>query len=450
MSKNAGAATAHTQPQCLASIEADLENGLFPARVYNDREIHELEMRRIFMRCWVYIGHETEIPNPGDYASRTIGEDPFIFVRGEDGKIRVLFNGCTHRGGQVCLGEMGNTRQFICPLHGWSFKTDGSLEGVPSRSEGYRKLDFKKWGLIPAPHVANYHGLVFANLDPDAMPFEQYLGKFKWYLDTQILLTKNGMEVLGEPHRWVVNCNWKSGAENFTGDSSHTPMTHRSVLSLQVVNPATANAPGKKHGMHVHDLDGHAISLRMLEPGNTVFWDYPEEVTRHFGTHHVSSEQLEFARRAVLHDATLFPNFSFIHIGLSDSEDRPPAGFLTIRVWQPAGPSKTEIWSWILAPKEASPEYKRRAYQVGMSSFSPSGSFEQDDVVLWPMIARTGGTRFADKIGMKYNFQMGLGDMGVTPPMKDFPGPGEVIPTQVGECGPRSFHESWYHWMKQE
>ncbi len=447
---NSAATQKKALPDCLAEIEDDLKQGLLPAQIYNNREVYELEMRRVFARCWVYIGHETEIPNPGDYASRMIGEDPFIFVRGEDGVVRVLFNSCRHRGGQVCLDESGNTRQFVCPLHGWSFKTTGELDGVPAKNEGYRTLDMKKWGLIPAPHVANYHGLVFASLDPDAVPLEEYLGKFRWYLDIQLLLSKGGMEVLGEPHRWVVNADWKSGAENFTGDSSHTPMTHRSILGLNIINPAVANSPNKKHGLHVHDCDGHSISIRQLEPGKTAFWDYPEEVTRHFGTHSLNQDQVDLAARGLVHDGTVFPNFSFIHISVSDSEEKPPAGFLSLRVWQPKGPGKMEIWSWILAPKEASDAYKRRAYRVGMSSFSPSGSFEQDDVVLWPMIARSGATVFAEKVRMKYNFQMGLGDMGSTPPMTDFPGPGEAMPTAVGECGPRTFHESWHHWMTRD
>ncbi|MSQ72658.1 MAG: ring-hydroxylating oxygenase subunit alpha [Betaproteobacteria bacterium] len=446
--KSAG--THEALPDFLADMEEDLKQGLLPAQIYNNQRVYELEKRRIFARCWVYIGHETEIPDPGDYAVRMIGEDPFIFVRDDEGVIRVLFNGCRHRGGRVCLDDMGNAKAFVCPLHGWSYRNSGQLDGVPAKNEGYRKLDLAKWGLIPAPHVASYHGLVFASLDPEAAPLAQYLGKFRWYLDIQLLLTRGGMEVLGEPHRWVVNANWKSGAENFTGDSSHTPMTHRSILSLKIVNPAVANAPNKKHGLHVHDCDGHAISIRQLEPGQSAFWDYPEEVTRHIGTHHLNEAQVDLARRGLVHDGTVFPNFSFIHLGLSDSEEKPPAGFLSIRVWQPKGPGKMEIWSWILAPKEAPESYKRRAYQVAMSSFSPSGSFEQDDVVLWPMIARTAATVFADKVGMKFNFQMGLDDMGSVPPLTDFPGPGVAVPTSVGECGPRTFHDSWYAWMKKE
>lgn len=427
----------------LANMEYDLEKGLLPIRVFNNREIYELELRRIFARSWVFIGHETELPNNGDYALRYIGEDPFIFVRDDTGVIRVLFNSCRHRGVQVCRAEMGNASQFTCPYHGWTYSNSGALLAVPAKKQGYRDLNLSEWGLMPAPHVTNYHGLVFANLDPNAVPFEQHLGSYKWYLDIQLLLAKGGMEVVGEPHRWQVDANWKQGAENFCGDSSHTQMTHQSALQAGMVGIAAAGAPGKAHGLHIHDCDGHAISTRVMPEGHSVFWYYPEEVTRHFTADRLSKEQFEFARRSVVHDGTVFPNFSFLQMGLTDNLDKSPAGFLTIRIWQPKGPGTTEIWNWILAPKQASDAYKQRAYEVGMSSFSPSGSFEQDDVAVWRGIARSARTVFAELNNIKLNYQMGLGSMGDTESLRDWPGPGKAVPSNAGEGGLRTFHRSW-------
>ena len=92
--------------------------------------------------------------------------------------------------------------------------------------------------MFSAAKIATYCGLVFATLDPDAVPFEEYLGRYRWYLDIQLKLTPGGMEVLGEPHRWVVDANWKQGAENFCGDSSHTQMTHRSAIEAGLVDAA--------------------------------------------------------------------------------------------------------------------------------------------------------------------------------------------------------------------
>jgi hypothetical protein len=100
-----------------------------------------------------------------------------------------------------------------------------------------------------------------------------------------------------------------------------------------------------------------------------------------------------------------------------------------------------------LAPKEASPEYKRRAYRLGMSSFSPSGSFEQDDVAIWPGIARTAASVFAETHDMKFNYQMGLGENFDVAPLADWPGPGVAIPSNAGEGGLRGFHWTWYRQM---
>jgi phenylpropionate dioxygenase-like ring-hydroxylating dioxygenase large terminal subunit len=422
----------------------DLDQGLVPLRIFNNPEIYALELRRIFARCWVYIGHESEIPNPGDYAVRTIGEDPFIFLRDDDGVVRVLLNSCRHRGAQICRAEMGNRREFVCPFHGWTYKNNGQLIGVPARSQGYRVLNTADWGLFPAPHIASYCGLVFANLDPDAVPFEQYLGKYRWYLDIQFKLSKGGMEVIGEPHRWLVDANWKQGAENFCGDSSHTQATHKSAMEVGIVRDAAAGAPGKAFGLHVHECDGHAISIRQVRRGESAFWDYPEEVTRHFAPGALNETQFDLARRALVHNGTVFPNFSFLHFGLTDSPDKPPAGYLSLRVWQPRGPGRMEIWNWILAPKEASKAYKRRAYQVGMSSFGPSGSFEQDDVAVWSGTARSAGMVFAEMNNLKCNYQMGLGAMGDVAPLADWPGPGHAVPSNAGEGGLRTFHRNWY------
>lgn len=433
-------------PDFLADMGGDLERGLVPLRIFNNREIYDLELRRIFANSWVFIGHESEIPNPGDFATRNIGEDPFIFLRDNAGVIRVFLNACRHRGAQICRVEMGNAKGFTCPFHGWAYKNNGELDGVPAPRAGYRELKLEEWGLFAAPHVTSYCGLVFANLDPNAIPFDDYVGRYRWYLDIQFKLSKDGMEVIGEPHRWLVDANWKQGAENFCGDSSHTQMTHKSALEIGIVRSAAAGAPGKNYGLHVHDIDGHAISIRQM-PGETVFWDYPEEVTRHFTTEQLNQDQFDLAKRSLVHNGTVFPNFSFLHLGLSDSPDKAAAGFLSLRVWQPKGPGSMEIWNWILAPKEASDAYKRRAYRVGMSSFSPSGSFEQDDVTVWPGIARSASTVFAEMNNVKLNYQMGFGNMADVEPLRDWVGPGTAVSSNAGEGGLRTFHKTWFERM---
>jgi hypothetical protein len=97
-----------------------------------------------------------------------------------------------------------------------------------------------------------------------------------------------------------------------------------------------------------------------------------------------------------------------------------------------------------MAPKEASDEYKRRAYQVGMSSFGPSGSFEQDDVAVWPGVARSASTVFAEINNVKLNYQMGMGDMGDSTPIANWEGPGVAVQSNAGEGGLRTFHKTWF------
>ena len=120
-------------PEFLSGMGEDLKRGLVPLRVFNNREIHELELRRIFARSWVFVAHQTESPNPGDFVTRPIGEDPFICVR--DDEANQCAQQLSHRGAQLCRVEMGNTRGFTCPFHGWSHKTNGELVGVPARRQ---------------------------------------------------------------------------------------------------------------------------------------------------------------------------------------------------------------------------------------------------------------------------------------------------------------------------
>ena len=101
----------------LSSIVSQVRRGMVPAHVYGDPEIFALERDRLFTRSWVFVAHESEIPDPGDYVVRRVLADSFIVARDEAGVIRVMFNMCLHRGMQVCRAEMGNASHFRCPYH---------------------------------------------------------------------------------------------------------------------------------------------------------------------------------------------------------------------------------------------------------------------------------------------------------------------------------------------
>ncbi|MHB1090733.1 MAG: aromatic ring-hydroxylating oxygenase subunit alpha [Ilumatobacteraceae bacterium] len=431
----------------LERAAAGLETGLVPAEIFGDVDVHQLERERIFARCWVFIGHESEIPKQGDFRVRSIAGDSFIMVRGADNQVRVLFNACRHRGSTVCRTDAGNASTFRCPYHAWTYSNEGNLLAVPARQTAYQDLNLSEWGLLAAPRVATYRELVFACLDSEAPDLETYLGRFRWYLDIQLGLTEGGMEILGEPHRWIVNADWKSGAENFTGDSSHTQMTHRSLLRLGLVGEAAAGRVSSAHGIHVNNCDGHAISIRALTGDDESWFSYPPDLRQAIANGPLTSDQIELVKRGVVHDGTVFPNFSFIHIGGTIDRTREPAGYLSLRLWQPLGPGRMEIWNWLLVPREATPEYRELAYRAGMATFSPSGNFEQDDTDVWSGIAQTASSLFVRTRDVRFNYQMGMPGMSDVKPMADWPGPGTAWPSNAGESGLRSFHRRWVEQM---
>jgi 3-phenylpropionate/trans-cinnamate dioxygenase subunit alpha len=109
----------------------NIDEGLVSRKIFFDPEVYQLELERIFARSWLFLGHESQIPEPGDHMTAYMGEDPVIIVRGDDGKIRGFLNSCRHRGMKVCRADRGNARQFTCSFHGWTYGNRGELKGVP-------------------------------------------------------------------------------------------------------------------------------------------------------------------------------------------------------------------------------------------------------------------------------------------------------------------------------
>src|SRR5881275_951414 len=210
----------------------DTKTGQISREIFVNEQIYAEEQEKIFARAWLFIGHESQIPSPGDYAAARMGEEAVILCRDRAGEVHVFLNSCRHRGMKVCRYDEGNTAVFTCPYHGWSYGTDGRLVGVPFFREAYHStLDRSQWGLVEVAQLARYKGSVWATWDPAAPPFLEYLGDFTRYLDLTLDGwdgSEGGSEVLGGVQKWLIPCNWKFPAENFSGDSYHN-ISHRSV-----------------------------------------------------------------------------------------------------------------------------------------------------------------------------------------------------------------------------
>lgn len=418
--------------------------GEVPRRIHNDPEIHQLELERVFGRSWVLVGHKSEIPEPGDYAKRYIGDSPFIFVRDEHGEIRVLFDSCQHRGTTVVRAEQGNTTHFRCPYHNWTYKNTGELVGVPRKNQCFKELDTCELSLVPAQGVGTYEGLVFATLSEDAPPFEEYLGEFAWYLDLVFKSIDGGLEVVGEPIRWEIDTNWKIGADNFTGDSYHTPATHQSTLDLNVFPPELSGERSERSGVDITHCSGHSGMIAYFDdqkaPG------LPAEL---YTAEHLSDSQADLAEGLFDFVGTIFPNCSVLQGTLTpDPENREVTMFVNVRKWRPIGPDRTEIWNWILVPQAASESFKDRAYDAGISTFSVSGNFEVDDFAVWDGIAEAAGSTFTKLNDLQANYQMNMGEMGDAKDISaEWPGPGTVIDSNFEDGTQRSFYDSWHKAM---
>jgi len=439
--------------QLVDQVERDVEHGLLPLRVFHDAELHAHELDRIFMRAWVYVGHESEIPARGDYAQRYVAGDAFIFVRGEDGVVRVLFDSCRHRGALVCRADRGNASHFRCPYHGWSYKNTGEMVGAPFFRAAYGgELQREQWGLHQAARVESVHGFVFASLDPAAPSLDDYLGDMRWYFDVIWGMATEGWDVVGDPQRFIIPANWKAAADNFSGDDYHTFYLHRSTVETGVIEAPSGDPAEYQNGYHVQVGNGHGLSCFLAPEGldDFGFLGYPPELWSRFSADAIGEEAFAAARRLSGCVGTVFPNFSFLSFPFAWSREGEAVASMTVRVWQPLGPGEIEVWNWVLSPKGVPAEFREQTYRATMATFSASGMLEQDDAEPWIAMSRSARSNYARKLDMKLNYQMGLTGAGASKRTDDFPGPGVAYFPVFEEGVHRGFHRRWAQFMRSD
>jgi len=199
------------------------------ASLYTDPQVFDDEMERIFHRGWVFVGHASEIPRPGDYITRVVGTEPVIMVRAGDGEISVLVNRCRHRGTMVCPADRGHARTLTCPYHGWTYDLRGDLLGVPYPG-GYSSLDKSAHGLPRAPRVSAYRGFVFASLAAAGISLAEHLGPATRLIDRSCDLSPVGeVELTAGWVRHRCAANWKMLPEN-DSDGYHLGFVHMALF----------------------------------------------------------------------------------------------------------------------------------------------------------------------------------------------------------------------------
>lgn len=247
----------------LGRKDAELVNHQWPADalhyipdwVYTSQQVHDLELDKIFRgRSWNYVALEAEIPNPGDYKRSYVGSTPVVVSRAEDRSINVFENRCAHRGAEFCRHSQGNTKEFVCPYHQWSYDLKGNLQGVPfkrgvNRAGGMPK-DFRNedHGLLKL-NVTTRNGVIFASYSDDVEDLETYLTP-DILKDFDIVFNGKPLKVLGY-YKNELPCNWKMYHENLK-DPYHATLLHSFlvVFGLLVAGNESAMIADPVHGRH--------------------------------------------------------------------------------------------------------------------------------------------------------------------------------------------------------
>jgi phenylpropionate dioxygenase-like ring-hydroxylating dioxygenase large terminal subunit len=358
--------------------------------VYVSEEVFQLEMEHMFPNSWVYVGHDSQVPNAGDYFGTTIGTQPVLLVRHTDGKVHVLHNRCPHKGTRITSETCGNTGKFFrCPYHAWSFKTDGSLLAIPLK-KGYENTGFEQShaapGMAPVRHIRNYRGFVFAKINDGGLDFEEFFGESLSSFDNMVDRSPVGqLKVAGGVLRYMHNCNWKMLVENQT-DTCHPMVAHESSAGTAVEVWKKA-PPGTRKPMAVEIIAPFMSPYEFFENMGIRIWDNGHG---HTGVHHsihsdysavpgyfdkMTAAYGEARAKAILdenrHNTVYFPNIMI----------KGPIQLL--RHFKPIAANKTLVESWTFQLVDAPDMLLERTLMYNRLINAPTSIVGHDDLEMY-------------------------------------------------------------------
>lgn len=345
---------------------------------YLDQDLFEEELRKIFHKTWVYVGHDSEVANPGDYKTTFIGRQPVIVSRDEDGEIHVLFNRCTHRAATVCQAANGNSSFFRCEYHGWTFRNNGELV-APTFRAGYDPQDFdaSQFALGRVPRVDSYRGLIFASLAAEGESLLEHLGGVTKYLDLTIDLAPAGTIRLGAGvHRYSYQGNWKLQSENGV-DGYHPNFVHRAFLETSYLTGNLFGPSSKGRAGSFADTGNAVLDFRnMMEsllrpmqqspPGQRVM----TQLTERMGAER--AEEVFMSGGTQAFNLLIFPNLQIIGN--------------QIRVIHPRTPTYTEVELYPYLHDGADDAANEGRLRMHEAFYGPAGGGGPDDVEMFERV----------------------------------------------------------------
>ena len=354
----------------------DPEAGLFRCRrdIFTDPDLFDLEMTHIFEGNWVYLAHESQIPEPNDYFTTWIGRTPIVITRDRNGELNALVNACAHRGATLCRRKHGNKGSFTCPFHGWTFSNSGRLLKVKDGKSGGYPDAFDTDGLHDLTRVArfeSYRGFLFGSLRAEVQTLEEHLGATRTIIDQIVDQAPDGIEVLRGNSTYAYDGNWKlqidNGADGYHVSTVHwnyaATMAHRDY-DAEGTRTVDANGWSKSLG-GVYGFDNGHILLwtRLLNPEVRPIHAHLDALVERFGETRATF-MVEQTR-----NLCLYPN-----VYLMDQ-------FSTqIRVVRPISVDRTEVTIYCFAPKGESAAERALRLRQYEDFFNVSGMGTPDDL----------------------------------------------------------------------
>lgn len=357
-------------------MEENPEKGIYRCKrdMFTDPELFELEMKHIFEGNWIYLAHESQIPNKNDFFTYTMGRQPIFITRNKDNELKAFINACSHRGAMLCRTKKGNRAAHTCPFHGWVFNNDGKLLKVKDPDDAGYPESFNCEGshnLKEVPRFANYKGFLFGSLNPDVVSLEEYLGEAANIIDMIVDQSPEGLEVLRGSSTYVYDGNWKVQAEN-GADGYHVSAVHWNYVATtgrrdketDTTKAMDASTWAKqKGGFYAFDHGHICLWMQWPNPKDRPIYQRRDELIA------TSGEARADWMIGNLRNLCLYPN-----VFLMDQFSSQ------IRQFRPIDVNKTEVTIYCIAPKGESAEARAQRIRQYEDFFNASGMATPDDL----------------------------------------------------------------------
>jgi len=356
----------------------DWEKGLHRVGrdIFTDPDLFEFEMKCIWEGNWLYLAHESQLPNKNDYLTLYMGRQPIFIARNRNGELNAFINACSHRGAMLCRHKRDNKATYTCPFHGWTFNNSGKLLKVKDPEGAGYPESFNRDGshdLTKVPRFESYRGFLFGSLNPDVVPLQEHLGGAAKIIDMIVDQSPEGLEVVRGSSSYIYDGNWKLQAEN-GADGYHVSAVHwnyaattnrrKEAVNPDVVRAMDAGSWAKQGGGFYSFENGHLLLwTKWANPQDRPLFERRDELIAQFGR--------EWADWMIgrSRNLCLYPN-----VYLMDQFSSQ------IRMYRPLAVDKTEVTIYCIAPRGESAAARAQRIRQYEDFFNASGMATPDDL----------------------------------------------------------------------